>query len=149
MPSLSPDSLRQDTSGVQKPIVYYFARDLFFGVRLAEGLTRLHVDARQFPSVPDEHVQQIAALALVDLSAPIAQWQPLIEAARASDVPVLAFGSHMDQERWQHARSLGATHIVANSQLIAHFPALVRRMMRPLPTQLQGSPAPGTLSACS
>ena len=147
MPSPSPDQSLQETAGAQKPIVYYFARDLFFAVRLAEGLARLQADARPFPSEPDVTVLQDAALALVDLSAPTAQWQPLLEAARAADVPVLAFGSHMNQERWQLARKLGATQIVANSQLITHFPELVRRVIRAASSDRHGLPSPGTLGA--
>jgi hypothetical protein len=119
-----------DNSGDQ-PVVYYFARDLFFGVRLAEGLARLHCTARPITGATASELGATAALAIVDLSAPDALWQPVIEAAHAAGVPVLAFGSHMDQERWQLARALGATRIVANSQLIERFPVLVGRFVGP------------------
>lgn len=114
-----------------QPVVYYFARDLFFGVRLIEGLTRLHCAARPITGATAGDLGATAALAIVDLSAPDAQWQPVVEAAHAAGVPVLAFGSHMDQERWQLARALGATRIVANSQLIERFPELVGRLVSP------------------
>ena len=147
MPSSSPDLPSPEQASGEKPIVYYFARDLFFGVRLAEGLALLQVDARTFPATPDVRSLQDAALALVDLSAAVAHWQPLLEAARAAHVPVLAFGSHMDQGRWRLARSFGAAKIVANSQLMAHFPELVRRVMRSGPIRRQEAPPAGTLSA--
>jgi hypothetical protein len=119
-----------DAPGDQ-PIVYYFARDLFFGVRLAEGLARLHYPGRPITAATASELGTSAALAIVDLSAPDAQWQPVVEAAHAAGVPVLAFGSHLDQERWQLARALGATRIVANSQLIERFPELVGRLVSP------------------
>ena len=112
-----------------RPIVYYLARDLFFGVRLAEGLNRLEVDARPARAMPELSLEG-GALLLVDLSSPPAQWQPLIEGAHSRGVPVLAFGSHMDQPRWQLARAAGAAHIVANSYLLEHFSDLVGRLLR-------------------
>jgi hypothetical protein len=144
---VSPDLASREQAGREKPVVYYFARDLFFGVRLAEGLVRLNLDARPLPAVPDERLLQAAALALVDLSAPVVQWQPLLEVARAARLPVLAFGSHKDQDRWRLAHSLGVTKIVANSQLMTTFPALVRGVMRSTPPAIQGSPPAGTLNA--
>lgn len=127
----APDRLAAEASDVpdDQPVVYYFARDLFFGVRLAEGLARLHCTARPITGATAGDLGATAALAIVDLSAPDAQWQPVIEAAHNAGVPVLAFGSHMDQERWQLARALGATRIVANSQLIERFPELVGRLV--------------------
>jgi hypothetical protein len=122
-----------------RPVVVYFVRDLFFGVRITEGLARLAIDARPLtPATATEDLAR-ASLAIVDLSAPVAQWQPLLHAAAAGDVPVLAFGSHLDQERWRLARAGGASRIVANSQLVAQFPELVRRLLK-VP---QGSEPPG------
>ncbi|MGI8916220.1 MAG: hypothetical protein ACR2JY_21005 [Chloroflexota bacterium] len=124
----SPDRPPAVVSAVQ-PVVYYFARDLFFGVRLAEGLARLALDGRPITVATAATLTKGAVLSIIDLSAPTPQWQPLLEAAHAATVPVLAFGSHMDQERWQLARRLGADRIVANSQLMEHFTALVERMI--------------------
>lgn len=145
MPSPPSDPAGKPRAGQAEPLVYHVARDLFFGVRLAEGLARLQIDARPFPATPDSAALGDAALALVDLSVPDGHWQACLTAARTAGVPVLAFGSHMDQERWQLARSLGATRVVANSQLLARFPQLVRRLMRPV--QPQGSSTAGTLGA--
>jgi hypothetical protein len=127
----APDRPAADAGGGpgDQPVVYYFARDLFFGVRLAEGLARLHCTARPIAGATASELGATAALAIVDLSAPDALWQPVIEAAHAAGVPVLAFGSHMDQDRWQLARALGATRIVANSQLIERFAELVGRFI--------------------
>jgi hypothetical protein len=129
MPAPEQHPAAGGNSGDQ-PVVYYFARDLFFGVRLAEGLARLHCTARPITGVTAGNLGATAALAIVDLSALNAEWQPVIEAAHAAGVPVLAFGSHMDQERWQLARALGATRIVANSQLVERFPEHVQRTIQ-------------------
>ncbi len=130
MPSLSPDP----TGGIAAStgddrVVAYFARDLFFAVRLAEGLARLHMAGEELTPANAADLLPRAALALVDLSAPVERWRPLIEAAHRIPLPVLAFGSHMDQDRWQLAREAGATRIVANSALIEHFGDLVTRLM--------------------
>ena len=148
MPDHGRLALKQWAGGEQ-PIVYYFARDLFFGVRLAEGLARLQVDARPLAATTDRPLLHDAALALVDLSAPVTLWQPLLEAARDVHTPVLAFGSHMDQERWRLARTLGATQIVANSHLLAHFSELVLHLLPSTPPPPQESPPAGTLNARS
>ena len=113
-----------------RPIIAYHVRDLFFGVRVTEGLARLQLDARPLTLVTSTELLAQASLAIVDLSAPVAQWQPLIAAAGVAGVPVLAFGSHMDQERWRLARATGATRLVANSQLVAQFPELVGQLVK-------------------
>lgn len=128
MSTLKPAAAAADRS--PRPIVGYFVRDLFFGVRVTEGLARLQLDARPLTPATAAELLAQASLAVVDLSAPIAQWQPLIAEAGAAAVPVLAFGSHMDQERWQLARAGGATRIVANSQLVAQFPELIGRLLK-------------------
>ena len=111
--------------------VGYLARDLFFEVRLAEGLKRLGWPGR--PLAPAELGGALPPLRLliVDLSAPQERWQPAIEAAHAAGTPVLAFGSHMDQARWRWARAAGATRIVASSRLAGHLPELIRRLVGP------------------
>jgi hypothetical protein len=135
MPSPSPDP----TGGIPAStgddrVVAYFARDLFFGVRLAEGLARLHMAGEQLTPANAADLLPRAALALVDLSAPTERWHPLIEAAHRLSIPVLAFGSHMDQDRWQLARQAGASRIVANSALLEHFGDLVGQTMGVAPT---------------
>ena len=109
--------------------VAYLARDLFFGVRLAEGLARLGLVARQLAPGDDAAPLAGCALLLVDLSLPTAHWQPLLEAARAAGMPVLAFGSHMDLERRRLALAAGAARVVANSQLVERLPDLIRRLL--------------------
>jgi CheY-like chemotaxis protein len=113
----------------RRPAAGYLARDLFFGVRIVESLLKLGITAQ--PVHPDSDAAALGryALLLVDMSLPEDRWLPLIERAREADVPVLAFGSHMDVGRWQRARAAGATRTVANSQLVEHFPALVRRLL--------------------
>ena len=107
-------------------VVGYLVRDLFFQVRITEGLRRLGLTGKRVGGAAD-----ITGLSgfLVDLSVPVERWRPLIIAAHAAPVPVLAFGSHMDQERWQQAKLAGADRIVANSQMIERLPDLIRRML--------------------
>jgi hypothetical protein len=112
------------------PPVGYLVRDLFFGVRIGEGLRRLGLPAR--PLRPEDLAEECPPLRLliVDLGQSHERWLPAITAAHATGVPVLAFGSHMDQVRWQQARDAGATRVVANSQLAEHFGEIVQRLLQ-------------------
>ena len=126
-----------DTS---RPAAGYLARDLFFGVRIVEGLLKLGITGQ--PVRPDSAAAVLRryALLLVDMSLPEDHWLPLIRQAREAGTPVLAFGSHMDVERWQRARAAGATRTVANSQLVERFPELVRHLLSGVTGEESASP---------
>ena len=108
------------------PTAGYCVRDLFFSVRITEGLARLGLGSREIRGNDPGPLLLGCAMVIVDLSGTQEQWRPVIVAARAVGLPVLAFGSHMDQERWQEARRAGAGRIVAKSLLVQRFPELVQ-----------------------
>ena len=56
-------------------------------------------------------------------------WEAAIRAARASNLPVLCFGSHMDLESRAKALAAGAEKVVANSKFSKDMPGLVTRML--------------------
>ncbi len=107
--------------------VAYITRDLFFGVRLATGLAKLGFDATALTRQA-ELPENSWHLVVVDLSIPTNDVLPLIRAAAARAIPVLAFGSHMQQEVWLQAKQAGATRVVANSQLVEHLGDLVAKL---------------------
>ena len=107
-------------------VVGYVVRDLFFQVRITEALRRLGMIGRRVDSTAS--IEALDGM-VVDLSLPSSRWQPLIEAAKATQVPVLAFGSHMDQQKWQQAKAAGAGRVVANSQMTERLPELIRRLL--------------------
>ena len=56
-------------------------------------------------------------------------WEAAIRAARAKNLPVLCFGSHMDLEARAKALEAGAQKVVANSKFSKDMPGLVTRML--------------------
>ena len=69
-------------------------------------------------------------IALVNTAARGVDWRAGIAAAREADVPVIAFGSHVDLETQAEARKAGATRVIANSKLAADLPGIVERALR-------------------
>ncbi|HEU5229889.1 MAG TPA: hypothetical protein VFU49_18870, partial [Ktedonobacteraceae bacterium] len=52
-----------------------------------------------------------------------------IRMARAHQLPVLAFGSHMDLEARSRALQVGAQKVIANSKFTSDMVGLVTRML--------------------
>ena len=69
------------------------------------------------------------ALAIVNIATVGVDWETAIRAARASGLPVLAFGSHMDLEARAKALEAGAQRVVANSKFTSDMVGLVRHML--------------------
>ena len=77
------------------------------------------------------------ALALINTAIVGVDWRAAIAAARAAQIPVIAFGSHVDLETQQQARQAGATRVIANSKLATDLPTswavrCKRRRRRPI-----------------
>ena len=68
-------------------------------------------------------------LVIVNTATVGADWEAVIRLAREHDLPVLAFGSHMDLDARQRALQAGAQKVVANSKFSRDMPGLVRRML--------------------
>jgi DNA-binding NtrC family response regulator len=81
----------------------------------------------------DDFTQALAEarplVALVNTAARGLDWRSAITAARVAQVPLVAFGSHVDIATQQEARALGATNVVANSKLASDLPGIVARAL--------------------
>ena len=71
------------------------------------------------------------ALVIVDIASKGVDWEAAIRMVRAHDLPVLAFGSHMDLDARARAIQAGAQKVVANSKFTKDMPGLVQRMLDP------------------
>jgi hypothetical protein len=81
---------------------------------------------------------------VVDLGARIDPNQ-VIGAAAAYNIPVFAFGSHLDTAAIFAARGAGAGKVVANSALAPALPAwLATQLTEPEPASLDEPPYPGS-----
>jgi len=107
--------------------------DLFFVVKVRTTLQHAGYDVRTARSLADFTRRLVAdtpALALVNTAIAGVDWRAAIVAAREAQIPVIAFGSHVDLETQQAARDAGATRVIANSKLAADLPAIVARTLQ-------------------
>ncbi len=112
-------------ASTDRPTVVALINDLFFSVRLTEAGQR-HGFAAQVVRSAEEFLAELwarqPALAVVDLGARGVDVPAAIRAAKADpvarEVPILAFGSHMDLDARRAALDAGAGQVVANSKFV-------------------------------
>lgn len=104
--------------------------DLMFSARVAAALKPLGLTTRDLRPRESLEAQLVGAtLFVIQLAGPREAWSALIAAAKATGVPVLAFGAHVDAAALRAARQAGADLAVPNSQLAAELPALVSSLL--------------------
>ncbi len=112
--------------------VLLLERDLFFSVKIRDTLRHLNYETVAARN-EDDFARKLAAsmpkLAIINIATAGVAWERVIAQARAADVPVLAFGPHVDLEAQQQARKAGANRVVSNSKLAKDLPAIVERML--------------------
>ena len=117
------------------PVVVALIKDLFFSVKVGNEL-RAHgyepVIARGSARFVELVAERRPVLGIIDVMAGV-DWDAvgrLVEDAATRDMPLLAFGPHMDVEGLRAAKAAGVTRVVSNGQLHADLPGLVRRYAR-------------------
>jgi DNA-binding NtrC family response regulator len=121
--------------------------DLFFVVKVRTTLQHAGYDVRTARSLADFTQRLVAdapALALVNTAIAGVDWRAAIVAARAAQIPVIAFGSHVDLETQQAARDAGATRVIANSKLAADLPGIVARTLQASSSTADSAPSAET-----
>jgi PleD family two-component response regulator len=121
-------------------------RDLFFAIRIRETLAPRGYAvavAKTNDALDAALAEGPAALLIVDLAftaiEPAALIARLKGDAASAAIPILAFGSHLDQTSRDAAKAAGADRVVANSKLAEALPDLVARYARPTaPTPTEG-----------
>ncbi len=112
--------------------VLLLERDLFFSVKIRDTLRHLNYEtvvARNEEDFARKLAANAPKLAIINIATAGVAWERVIAQARAADVPVLAFGPHVDLEAQQQARQAGANRVVSSSKLAQDLPAIVRRML--------------------
>lgn len=112
--------------------VLLLERDLFFSVKIRETLRHLNYEtvvARNEDDFGRKLAASAPALAIINIATAGVAWERVIAQARAANVPVLAFGPHVDLEAQQQARRAGANRVVSNAKLAKDLPAIVGRML--------------------
>lgn len=133
--TLAKDSIAKDS--IAKDTIVALLADLFFAPRFAdlvgrEGGTPIIVES---PSAFVDAVDgNFPVLALVDLGV-AGDWEDAIRRIKlrphTRQVPIYAFGSHVDTATLQRARAAGADHAWARSRMMEEMPALIARHLHP------------------
>jgi len=110
-------------------------KDLFFSVRIRDTLRHYAMEVTTVRTLP-AFEQRLAVsederpgLVIINTAIKGVDWEAAIREARARDLPVLAFGSHMDLEARARALQAGAQKVVANSKFSSDMVGLVTRML--------------------
>ncbi len=110
-------------------------KDLFFSVKMRDTLRHHDMEVTTVRTLA-AFEQRLAAstgerpqLVIVNTATVGVDWEAAIRAARTRDLPVLAFGSHMDLEARAKALQAGAQRVVANSKFSSDMPGLVNRLL--------------------
>lgn len=107
--------------------------DLFFVVKVSETLARLGYRVRKARNLAEfeAHLREARpTVALVNLAARGVDAVAAIARAREAEVPVIAYGPHVDTAGQAAARAAGATTVIANSKLASDLPGVVARTLR-------------------
>jgi hypothetical protein len=119
------------------PAVVSLEADLFVSTRL-EDVVRAQGGRSVVVETPEALVeavdQHFPVLALLDLKTP-GDWETAIRRCKmrpqTRQIPIYAFGSHVDVETLQRARRAGADHAWANSRMMAELVDVVDRHIHP------------------
>jgi DNA-binding NtrC family response regulator len=107
--------------------------DLFFAVKIVDTLKHAGYTARsvrRLGAFTEGLVEAPPDIVLVNTAEPVEDWRAAIRAARAANLPIVAFGAHVDVETQRQAREEGATVVVANSKLAQDLSGVVARALR-------------------
>ena len=130
------------------PAVVVLADDLFFVTRLTDVIRQVGgrpivvENADELVAVLDLH---FPVLALLDLKTP-GDWETAIQRCKLSpqnrQIPLYAFGSHVDTETLRRARQAGADHAWARSRMMEELVAVVQRYVQPAAREVEGCTDP-------
>ena len=107
-------------------------KDLFFSVKMRDTLRHHDMEVttvRTLAAFEQRLAESNVELVIVNTATVGVDWEAAIRAARAHNLPVLAFGSHMDLDARAKALQAGAQQVVANSKFSSDMPGLVRRVL--------------------
>jgi len=127
-----------------RPVVVSLEADLFFATRI-QDVIEAQGGRSILTETPEAFVDAVdhffPVLALVDLKTP-GNWKLAITRCKlrpqSRQIPLYAFGSHVDVETLQAARQAGADHAWARSKMMEELVAVVDRHIHPPVEYLAG-----------
>ncbi len=138
----------EQTPNQLERVVVILEEDLFFSTRL-EDVVRGCGGRPVTVATPEAFVvaldQSFPVLALLDLKTP-GDWETAIVRCKTrphtANIPLYAFGSHVEVEVLQRARRAGADHAWARSKMMEELVAVVNRYLNPPVRQIAGCDEP-------
>lgn len=126
------------------PVVVCLIPDLLFATRFSDVIVAVHGQP-VIVETPDAFVtamdRYFPVLALLDLNT-TGEWADAIQRCKqrphTSQIPIFAFGSHVDVETLKAARTAGANHAWARSRMVDELPDVVARHVDPPTRELAG-----------
>lgn len=112
-------------------LVLALTSDLWFlsRIRSAIGTRAMVTTVRRAADLPERAAAMVPALVLVDLNAPDPDWADAVRQLRVApstaNVPVIAFGPHVDVAAQTLARASGATRVLSNQRFTDGLPDLL------------------------
>src|SRR5262249_30308727 len=110
-------------------------KDLFFAVKIRDTLRHHNQEVTIVRTLPafaaalTSSEETRPRLAIVNIATKGVDWEAAIRVAQVNNIPVLAFGSHMDLDARARALQAGAAKVVANSKFVSDLPGLVQGML--------------------
>jgi DNA-binding NtrC family response regulator len=107
--------------------------DLFFSVKITDTLKHAGYTTATVRGEADfarALAERPPAVALVNTAARGIDFRRAIRLACDAEVPIIAFGSHVDVRTQEEARQAGATRVIANSRLAGDLPGVLERALR-------------------
>lgn len=141
MKQIGSEDSRAETSEVSdsagsRPSVVVVCTDMMLSIRIENvvdqaGGQAVVVDGNAALDAVDQH---FPVLVLVDLASD-GDWETMIRRSKlrphTRQIPIYAFGSHVDAETLRTAREAGADHAWARSRMMAELPDVVQRHVHP------------------
>jgi CheY-like chemotaxis protein len=108
--------------------------DLIFGIRVADAARAQGFSTRDVtPAQLKDAITGDVALIVIDTGQPL-DWEGAVRALKAdpttADVPVLAYGSHVDVTASRAAVAAGVDRLVTRGKLMAELPRLLEQTAR-------------------
>ncbi len=128
-----PISLPHAGEGSREQSVLLLDTDLFFSVKITDTLKHAGYTTATVRAEADfarALAERPPVVALVNAAARGVDFRRAIQLARDADVPIIAFGSHVDLRTREEARQAGATRVIANSRLAGDLPGVLERTLR-------------------
>jgi len=134
-----------EASSLPRLPVLALVTDLLFATRIADAVRAQGGEPLLVSSAAElrQGIDRWPVLILLDLGAlPIEQWRDEVQRAKTSpqsrQIPIYAFGSHVDAAALQAARRAGCDHAWARSHFVQELPALIAQHLNPPPVYSEG-----------